>query len=149
MANYNGVSRTNYFQVTDEERYAHLFKGITGSEDEVLSFDKETPDGTVLHGFGAYGGLLWSPAKADGEEDWEDYDDTDSFDTFLTELQKILPDGEAFVLMETGHEKLRYLTGYFTVATNKDVRYGDLTTLAREQARTMLNDKDWRLNIEY
>ena len=149
MANYIGTARTNYFHVTDENKYNYLFKGLVGTDDEIISFDETDKEGKTLHGFGTYGSVCWSPSKAEGNPDWLDEDDTDGLDSFLNELKTILPEDEAFVLMDTGHEKLRYLVGYATVVTKKDIQHIDLTDMAGKLARAMLQKPDYRMQIEY
>ena len=57
MANYMATARTNYFRVTDEKRYAELFKGLC-SEGEVYDFTEEK-DGVIYHGFGSYDSITW------------------------------------------------------------------------------------------
>lgn len=77
-----------------------------------------------------------------------DEDDPD-FTEFLYGIQKLLPDGEAMILMESGEEKLRYVTGYATVVTNKGIEYLNLTDLALKTAREMLGDPDFDTRLEY
>ena len=78
-----------------------------------------------------------------------DNDDTDGFDDFLQQMKTILPDDEAFVIMETGHEKLRYLVGFATIVTNKDIQYVDLTNITKKVAGDMLQKPEYKLEIQY
>lgn len=128
MANYECSSRTNYFRVTDEERYNELFENLV-SNDEVYDFTKEE-NGAVLHGFGSYGSIDYFLGDSEDEDC--------SFDDFLCELQKILPDNEAFIYLEAGHEKLSYVTGYAIVCTNKNIKHINLDTYVIELAKSML-----------
>lgn len=145
MSNYSCVSRTNYFRVTDEERYKELFAGLS-SEDKIDDFTYKDEEGVVWHGFGSYGSISWS----DGEEtDGSDEDDEQDINDFAYELQKILPEGEAFVLFEGGHEKLRYVTGTALVVTKNRTEFLDLRNKAVEIAREMLGDKKWCTKCEY
>jgi len=137
MANYYGTVRTNYFKVTDEEKYKELF-GRLSAEDEIHDFTKEE-DGEVFHGFGSYSCIDYV------SEDEED-EDVGGIDGFVKELQKILPEGEVFVYEEIGNEKLRYLVGLVVVATKDDIRYNALTEVAKSLAKEMLGkDTDIRL----
>ena len=102
-----------------------------------------------MHGFGSYSSIYWSPSKADGNPDWLDEDDADGYEDFLNQLSKILPEDEAFVLIDVGHEKLRYLSGFATIVTNKDIKYVDLTNTTQTVAREMLQKPDYKLEIEY
>jgi len=143
MANSHEVARTNYFRVTDETRYAELFKNLVGGDDGVKDFTKEE-DGVILHGFGAYGSVDYLTSSQEDEDDGNF-----NFDHFLSELQKILPEDEAFVYMESGHEKLRYLTGLAIIATSKEIRSVDLLQQAMSAAREMLGNESFCTQLEY
>lgn len=136
MANYIGVCRTNYFRVTDEKRYEELFNRLC-AEDTIHDFTKEK-DGVLYHGFGCYDSIDYL------DEETKEY----YFDVFLEELQKILPDDEAFILMESGHEKLRYVTGYVVVCTSKEIKSMSSSTWAIIEARKMLG-KDFDTELDY
>ena len=147
MANYEAVSRTNYFRVTDEEKYNELFKNLVGDEGEVYDFTK-TENGVTLHAFGSYGPIDYKkPTQNNSEEDDEDYDY--DFDGFLAELQKILPEDEAFIYMESGYEKLRYITSFSIVVTKNDIASVDIRSAALEIAKRLLNDKKFDTQMEY
>lgn len=128
MANYYCTCRTNYFKVTDEDKYKELFENLE-AEDIIEDFTEETEDGTILHGFGCYASIDY-PSKED------EYD----FDEFIKGIQSILPDDEAFMFFESGHEKLRYVVGYCTVVTNKEIRYMSLDNWAKTQAKEILGE---------
>lgn len=145
MANYNGASRTNYFRVTDEEKYDELFNNLT-AEFGIEDFTKNV-DGVIWHGFGAYSSIDYL-YKDDSEEYDEDEDYEYNFDMFLEELQKILPDNEAFIYMESGHEKLRYVGGSAIICTNKECKSVDLTYFAITTAKEMLGS-DFKTQLEY
>ncbi len=74
--------------------------------------------------------------------------DNEDFDVFLEEMQKILPDGEAMIYTEVGHENLRYVSGYATIVTNKEIRCLDLTSYALETAKEMLGT-DFKTQMDY
>ena len=137
MANYYANARTNYFRVTDEEKYNELFKKLVGDNcEEVYDFTKEE-NGVKLHGFGCYGTidfLVSSPDAEDPEYDW---------DVFTKKLQEILPEDEAFIYMENGHEKLCTVSGFSVIVTKDKVECVDICSTALEKAREMLNNKDY------
>ena len=56
MSSYYANSRTNYFRVTDEEKYTKLFANLVCDEDEVYDFTK-VENGVTLHAFGGYGSI--------------------------------------------------------------------------------------------
>ena len=131
MANYGCASRTNYFRVPDEEKYQELFSGLC-AEDTIQDFTVVDENGSLLHGFGCYGSLFWEDPNGEAE---------DGFDGFVDVLRKILPEDEAFIYLESGNEKLRYLIGIYITATRDEVRSGDIAELAQEAARDMLGDE--------
>lgn len=136
MANYMGTCRTNYFRVTDEAAYQKLFSKLIG-EDDIHDFTKED-DGVTYHGFGCFGCI-----------GFEDGSGVSSIDDFFDELQKILPDGEAFVFMEGGHEKLRYVIGCVDIVTKDRKEFMDIQTYALQHARKMLRDPEFETELEY
>lgn len=138
MANYMATARTNYFRVTDEVRYQELFNGLC-CEDTIYDLT-EKQNGVKYHGFGAYSPIDYLVVD---EEDWEC-----DFDEFITELQKILPDDEAFIYMEAGNEKLRYVTGFVMVVTKNEIKSMSLASWAKEQAKLLLGD-DFETKTEY
>ena len=139
MANYICSSRTNYFRVTDEVRYKELFDQLYG-ECDIYDFTTDPDEnGVIWHGFGSYSAPCFGdPEEADG----------DSFEDFLVELQKVLPDDEAFIYQEAGNEKLRYVIGCYIVCTNKAIIYGDTTRAAIDAAKKLLGG-GFRTQMEY
>lgn len=129
MADYLATARTNYFRVTNEEKYQELFKHLVANG-EVKDFTKEQ-DGVLYHGFGAY-------ASIDYQVDLEDEESECDFDHFIEELQKILPEDEAFVYQESGHEKLRCVDGCAFVVTSKEVRGECLSSWVTETVKELL-----------
>lgn len=127
MANYMAASRTNYFRVINENRYNQLFEKLC-SEDGVHDFTRKK-DGVLYHGFGSYDSIAYLT------ED-EEYD----FDEFLLELQKILPEDEAFIYMEAGHEKLRYVTGDVIIVTRKEIVFENSASWAVKKAKELLGE---------
>lgn len=140
MEEYFGTARTNYFRVTNEERYQELFKHLA-PEDEVRDFTKEQ-DGVIYHGFGTYRVIDY---KLDLEDEESEYD----FDYFLQELQKILPEDEAFVYQELGHERLRFVDGCAFVVTSKEIRSECLTSWVKETVKELLGKNNKVIACSY
>ena len=140
MATYECASRTNYFHVTDEEKYAQLYSGLYGN---VVDFTKTAEDGSILHGFGAYSSVCWS-STGDPEDD-----PGDGFDEFVQKLQAILPKNEAFIYVESGNENLRYVTGHTIVCTAEGISFINLADAALARAREMLGEPTWSTQIAY
>lgn len=143
MANYYATSRTNYFRVTDEEQYKELFSRLVGFDDDIADFT-EQQEGVIWHGFGCYGTIDYRLPE-DKRDAFTEFD----LDTFFRELQKILPDDEAFILLEAGHEKLRYVTGNAFIITRDKISYCDMTDMAVNMAKEMLEDHDFTTKCDY
>lgn len=120
MANYYGQARTNYFLVKDAE----AFKA------EMMNYEvnviEQDIDGQTAYGImdadNDGGGLQWSQFN----DDTEDYDDL----VWETIIGNHLRDGEVCVLMETGAEKYRYLSGWAIAFNNKgETRRVDITDI--------------------
>lgn len=134
MANYCATARTNYFRVTDEEKYSQLFSHLTDVQDFTRS-----ENGVVFHGFGSYESVEYAP---DDEGDG-------GFDFFVAKLQEILPDGEAFIYTECGFENLRYITGFSVIATNSEVDTVDLYSETIRRAKEMLGNEKFETKLFY
>lgn len=128
MSTYYATSRTNYFRVTDEEKYQEIFSKLC-SEEEIEDFSVKREDGSIIHAFGSYSSV-----------DFTYEDDEGNMHGQIAELQKILPEGEAFIYLESGFEKLAYVNGLYVIVTKDDVRTGDIHTDSTEKARKMLGD---------
>lgn len=135
MANYVAAARTNYFRVTDEQKWQGLFEGLCAEDIEDFS---EVKNGVMYHGFGGYDSIDYF------DPDTEEY----SFDLFLRKLQKILPEDEAFIYFETGHEKLRCVTGCVIVCTSRDIESMSLSEWALKTAKYMVGS-DFETQMDY
>jgi hypothetical protein len=106
MADWYGMSRTNYFKVKDPETFKKWL-----SQFEMVLFEK---DGK----FGFYSGSEKGdfPSGVYNEET-DEYDDMD----IAEKLPEFLADGEIAILMQAGAEKARYVSG-FAIAVHSDGR---------------------------
>ncbi len=121
MANYYTYSKTNYFRVTDSEELKRIVKTLPDAEvDEV----------------------------ADGRFCIYSYDSlTEAYDEHgevleccpLTMIANVLPDDEAVVILEIGHEKLRYLHAGVIIVTNKGIKYLSFLESTKDAIMDMLN----------
>ena len=142
MANYVCNTRTNYFRVTDEAKYQELFSKLDAPDDFGVQDFTEVVDGKKYHGFGASGTIGYYA-------DEDDPDDDGDMEPFFREMVKILPEDDAFMLFEAGHEKLRYLVGHATVVTHNGIRYNNMQNWALTAARDMLGNPDFTTNTDY
>lgn len=133
MANYIATARTNYFKVTDEDKYNEWFSKLL-AEDIIQDFTETKEDGTILHGFGSYAHIDFTGYHFDDDEEIEKEID------LIPELQELLPDGEAFIYLEAGNEKLRYVLGYALIVTNAEARGVNLNVVAEEVAKELVGE---------
>lgn len=146
MANYCCVVRTNYFRVKDEDKFKELMSRAYASEDQISVWEKTAVDGTKLFGFGCYSGI-GGVRNAECDED-DDADET-AYDEFIDGLQTCVASGDAIIIMESGNEKLRYITGLATVITENDCQYLDIVNLAVKKGTEMLSNSDWTTTCWY
>ena len=132
MANYNCVVRTNYFHVKDMDAFLDLMNRTVGSEDGGELWEETDQDGNPIYAFGCYGGIAGLPNESDDEID------DDSYDRFTDELQKCVAENDAVIIMESGHEKLRYVTGSAFIITSSATKYLDMETVALDATEKML-----------
>jgi hypothetical protein len=142
MANYNAVIRTNYFSVTDEKKYREIINSCS-VEEEIHVFEEISSDGKKLFGFGCFGSIFGMSA-IDGDDDCE----ADN-SVFYAELQSVLAEGDAIIIVEVGYEKLRYLIGTGTVITQSDIQLVSLDGSAVNLARSLLNNPDYTPRMYY
>lgn len=135
MADYISFTRTNYFRVTDEAAYQALYSYLRAENEALYDFTTEK-DGTIWHSFGMYGTIDMS-------------EDEDGMDGWFHKLQKLLPEDEAAILLEVGHEKLRYLVGEYTVVTKNAIENGNIEDASINTARRLLHDPSLKTKIEY
>lgn len=108
MANYYENARTNYFKVKDESKFKDFLATLDGLE---TYSDKE----------GRHCILFDYESGVPSSKYNEETDDYDEFD-FLGELSEHLTDGSIAIVMGSGAEKLRYVTGYAEAINSKGER---------------------------
>lgn len=139
------TQRTNYFKVTDEEKFLTLISKLQSDDGSVVTWGKVAEDGTVLHAFGANGNISYWPDAEDGTAAKEPV----SWDEFAEDLSEILPEGEALILVETNADKLRSVTGYAEIITRYEHELIDLRLAALTEARQLLKNESWTTCMDY
>ena len=131
MASYVCAIRTNYFRVTEEEKFRNLIDEFLSGSCEV--FRRTDVNSNKLVGFGSDENINWPE------------DDTG----FVSGLQECLAEDDSIIVLEVGHEKLRYLIGAATIITRSSIETIDLTSLAISKAAEMLGNPDYTTCCEY
>lgn len=146
MANYNCTIRTNYFHVKDEDAFKALMARVYGEEDAVQLFEDKDEQGRPVFGFGSYGGIAGvKNAMCDEDDDL----DESAYDEFIDELKKLVAEDDAIIILESGNEKLRYITGQAHIITSTEERFLDITKIAAQQAALMLQNPNYTTKCEY
>ena len=120
MANYYASARSNYFKVKDAE----AFKAWVGSTPNLGLWEK---DGMFA--------LYSTCPDSGGWPSWYLDDDGDELYFEVTDVAEFLTEDSIAVFMESGAEKLRYITGYAVAVNHKgetvQIGLGDIYELAR------------------
>lgn len=126
MANFYGQARTNYFKVKDEDAFLEELGKYP------VQIIKEEKDGETLYGFldddSNGGGTIDYYVDERGEYlevEWREF------------FMKHLADDWVAVIMESGSEKYRYISGHATAFNNKGeaihLDLSDIYALATEK----------------
>ena len=142
MANYECSMRSNYFHVKDEKALRELITKTVCSEENLELFESKETNGRLVFGFCAYGSILGIPVENGREDEY-------NYDGFVKSLQKIIEPDDAIIIFETGHEKLRYICECASVITANDCVWLDMSDIAVNKARKMLNNPNWKTDCSY
>ena len=137
MANYECISRTNYFHVKDAEIFREFMDTVLA--DDLHLWEEKDNDHNTVFAFGCER-TLYGIFNKNGDS---------SLELFLTELQKHIADDDAVILTEVGHEKLKYVTGYATIITCTGMQTLGIETFALAKAKEMLKNPNFETKTDY
>lgn len=144
MANYYCVIRTNYFHVKNETAFKEFMARVEGTEEAISLWEEKDSHGQTVFGFGVYGAI----SGVRNSDDDEDMDET-AYDEFIDGLQEFVAEDDAIIIMEAGHENLRYVIGSATIVTSKSYKHINITDRAKEAAADMLGNPQWDTTCSY
>lgn len=148
MAMYSCTIRSNYFRVKDPDSFRLFMSRVYGTKDSVSLFEEKAVDGSLMFGFGTYGGIGGIRDDAASGDDECAADET-GYDDFIAGLQSHIADGDAVIILEAGNEKLRYVVGQATIVTSQDYDVLSIRELAIARAAAMLDKPGWNTKCEY
>ncbi len=157
MSNYYGKCRTNYFAVTDAEKFKALM-AVCVAGDKVEVYEEQQEKGITRYCLlcdGIISGLPYKLVEGEPvitlnmEETEEDLDNDISSSLFHKALQDVLADGEAVIITEIGWEKMCYLQGVSLIITKTECKGVDLRDKSLELAREVLGDPEYTTKMEY
>lgn len=134
MANYYAKTRSNYFGVNSKEDLEKIINRCCSMDSNEVK---------IAESDGKYAILCESEIM--GYETDYGYD----FDKFIKDLSSVVEDGDAVILTEVGHEKMRYLSGSIVVITKNQVQYKTLQDIGISVAQEMLNNPNWETRNNY
>ena len=144
MANYECATRTNYFHVKNADDFREFMKRVVSDWDKVDLWEEKDQSGNPIFGFGCYGSILGVRSQNTDDED-EELD----YDAFVNELAKHVAIDDAAIILESGHEKLRYLTGTALVVTRNEQKYINVEHIAAAEAAKILCNPEWKTRTSY
>ena len=123
MANYYGYARSNYFKVKDVDKFREFVSKLPGAE-----FIEDSA-GRV--------GFLGDMECGLPSFTWDEESQEETEIDLEQEIATHLAEGEVAILMEAGHEKLRYVTGFASAVNWKgetaSVSINDIYRMAQEE----------------
>lgn len=146
MSEYNCTTRTNYFHVKDSAAFRSFMGRVQGSVDLITLWQEQDDDGRPVFGFGTHGAIS---GLKNAEADDDDAPDESACDEFICGLQEHVAEDDAVILLEAGHEKLRYVTGAATILTSDNYEHLDLAAMAEKKAAKLLVKPEWRTRCDY
>lgn len=150
MANYYGVTRTNYFNVTDPEKLKDIVERINW---DLVSEPDFFVEENGQFAFGAYSSIcgLKPEANVSAGKDLSEDEDDDEYEpeAVYEALQKVVAPGSAIIITEIGFEKLRYLTAYSVVITQDALESEGLRSQSLSLARRLLGNPAYDPRMEY
>lgn len=146
MANYECVTRSNYFRVKDPEAFRRFMSRVYGSN-KVNLWEQKDKEDRLVFGFGLFGGIGgYASEETADDDDLEEYTD---YDLFLDGLQQHVAADDAVIIVEGGNETLRYIIGSAVVVTRNAIEYFDVTNLATKRAAELLENPQWTTKCNY
>lgn len=141
MADYEGMTRTSYFRVKSPKRLKEILKRCS-SEGTQIELTETVINGKKHYSFCCESCITGLRLKKTALQD------TGSYSKLISALQSNLYPGEAMVIMEVGHEKLRYLVAAATVITKDACEEINLCNCASKAARKLLGNPNYTLRME-
>ena len=157
MSSYEGITRTNYFSVTDPEKLRDIVSRIWWEDSGKLDiFKDENVDGFFAeqdgkYAFGAFdytAGLIPDSLANKSIQEIEDaIDEWDAGDVF-TLLQEIVSPGDVIIITEIGNESLRRFVGTSALISHDAIHVVDLEESTLIEAADMLGNSNFETIME-
>lgn len=143
MATYNNFLKTNYFSVTDENKFMDICRKVKSNTGDKLEIVSITESDQNKFSFCCYGTLIYDCEKSSNGL----YNE--ALEELLNELQSVVAFGDAIIIKEIGQEKLRFLNATAYIITKDDIKFIDFDDYMLSVARQQLDDVNWDTRITY
>lgn len=134
MANYEAYARSNYFHVNNMKNFLKWMKMYL-PDAHLFTKDNKKKEAITEQDLVAFG--MESVFYLEDE------------DQAIPKLQELLLEGEACIVVEAGHEKLRYVTGHSAIFTKNTVECISLDEKTRSRCAELLGQPDYQFDISY
>lgn len=137
MADYFSWTKSNIFRITDKEKFTDIINNL--KSDGIIEFHEHDGDKE---------GEIKVQFMVDGTPFGYETENGDfEFTPVIEDIQTLLPDDEVCVIIESGHEKLRYVDGSVLVISKETYFSKGLVEYAQEKSREILRNNDYVLDI--
>lgn len=137
MANYYSKTRTNTFEVTNEDSFRNACENLrSDGGDELEIITKKNDNNTVSVILACEGSLI--TVNPDDDDDYND-----DITEFYKAVQPLLAENSAMIVTTIGYEKLRYLTAYADIVTSSSIESINLENAVESTVQDMLSDSKW------
>lgn len=137
MANYLSWTKSNIFRITDKEKFTDIINNLVS--DGIIEFHEHDGDKE---------GETKVQFMVDGTPFGYETENGDfELIPVIEDIQTLLPDDEVCVIIESGHEKLRYVDGSVLVISKETYFSKGLVEYAQEKSREILRNNDYVLDI--
>ena len=137
MANYLSWTKSNIFRITDKEKFTDIINNLVS--DGIIEFHEHDGDKE---------GETKVQFMVDGTPFGYETENGDfELIPVIEDIQTLLPDDEVCVIIESGHEKLRYVDGSVLVISKETYFSKRLVEYAQEKSREILRNNDYVLDI--
>lgn len=147
MLKYKEICGTNFFRVTDENKYKKIFS-LLNAEDGVQDLKEDNGNGNIWHRFRCGTRLTISPEIYNNIDSRIDV--KDDLYIWINMLQEILDERDVFIFYAMDTRKGKHLATYCIVASKTAIKSANLESnqllgikkLMRELVREVLNDTE-------
>lgn len=138
IEDYHSKYKTNYFSVTNESKLKEIIDSceVAGEGELKLLKSKSGNKYSFCCDCNLYG-VLYGLKK-----------DEDPFEWLLKDLQKILPEDEAILLIEVESNNITYLTEICTIITKDKIQNISFYNKVLKTVRSMLQNSEFEIQLE-